>query len=169
MAQFRYARNVVKMSVTDFVSLAERIGDPTVPVIWTSKTGRCGGTLLCRVFEYVPGTLVIQQPDPPLHLCHLQEKCTYIESQYEAMLKSTIRVLSKQHPGIKMICIKPRARSTAIMKDLTRLLPNLKHIFMYRNPLGTILSKLRMMYCEPFPAVLCSFALYSEWLSKICP
>ena len=85
------------------------------------------------------------------------------------MLKLTIRVLSKQHPGIKMICIKPRARSTAIMKDITRLLPNLKHIFMYRNPLGTIISRLRMMYCEPFPAVLCSFALYSEWLSKICP
>ena len=57
VAQFLYARKVIKLSISDFVSLAERIGDPTVSVIWMSNTGRCGGIMLCQVFESAPGTL----------------------------------------------------------------------------------------------------------------
>ena len=49
------------MLVTDFVSFAERIEDPSVPVIWITNTGRCGGTMLCKVFESVPGTHVINE------------------------------------------------------------------------------------------------------------
>ena len=65
VAQFLHAKNVIKMSITDFVSLAERIGDPKIPVIWIPNTGRCGGTMLCQVFETVPGTLAMHEPDPP--------------------------------------------------------------------------------------------------------
>ena len=70
VAQFLFAKNVIKMSITEFVDLAERIGDPAVPVIWVSNTGRCGGTMLCQMFETVPGTLLIHEPHSPLHLCH---------------------------------------------------------------------------------------------------
>ena len=54
-AQYLSTSKVIKMTIRDFVSLAENIGDPTVPVIWMSNTGRCGGTMLCQVFESVPG------------------------------------------------------------------------------------------------------------------
>ena len=168
VAQFRYARNVIKMSISDFVSLAEKIGDPAVPVILISNTGRCGGTMLCQMFESLPGTLVMQEPDPPLHACILLENGAVNKERYDAMLRSAIRILCKRRPGIQRICIKPRARCMAMMKDIPRLAPNLKHIFMYRNPLNTISSMLRMMYCEPYPAVLYSCA-YSNWFSIFFP
>ena len=45
--------------------LAETIGDPKVQVILISTTCRCGGTMLTHVFESVPRTLAINQPDAP--------------------------------------------------------------------------------------------------------
>ena len=123
--------------------------------------------MLCHIFESVPGTRVLHEPDAPLHLSRLQEQNSFNDSQYDAMLKSTFRVLSKSHLDVKMICIKPRPRSLATMKDISRLLPNIKHLFLYRNSLNNIKSLLGMMYCEPFPGLLCSCA-YSEWFSKIC-
>ena len=64
-AQYLKATNVIKISIRDFVRLAEKIGDPKVPVIWVSNTGRCGGKMLCQMFESVPGTLTIHEPDAP--------------------------------------------------------------------------------------------------------
>lgn len=75
IAQFLYAQNVIKMSITFFFSIAGKIGEPTVPVIWIANTGRCGGTMLCQIFESVPGTLVMHEPDPPQRLWRLQTNC----------------------------------------------------------------------------------------------
>ena len=170
VAQFLHAKNVIKMSIKDFVSLAETIGDPTVPVIWISNTGRCGGTLLCQMFESVPGTLVMHEPDTPLPLWHLQAKGALNDSQYDVMLKSSIRFLActKAFHDVKRIFIKPRPQCPVMIKDITRLLPNIRHLFMYRNSLDTIKSWLKAVQCEPFPAIIYS-CTNSEWFSKIFP
>ena len=46
------------------------VGDPQVPVIWLSNTGRSRGTMLCQVFESVPGTLAIMEPDPSTNVLY---------------------------------------------------------------------------------------------------
>ena len=168
VSQFLHAKSVIKMPITEFVELADRIGDPAVPVIWVSNTGRCGGTMLCQVFEYVPGTLLIHEPHPPLNLSHLQEKSTFNVSQYDAILKSVIRVLCKPRQGIKSICIKPDILCTFMMKDITRLLPKIKQLFIYRNSLNTIKSWLRVMQHEPFLVVMNSCA-NANWFSTLFP
>ena len=86
--------------------------------------------MLCKVFESVPGTLVINEPDPPMNLCHLQKEGKLNDTQYDALLTSIIRILSKSHEGINRVCIKPRAQCTVIMKDMTRLQPHIRQIFM---------------------------------------
>ena len=63
MAQFNRSKNVIKMPIKIFHALSNKIGDPKVPVIWTSHIGRCGSTLLGQLFEKVPGTLLIAEPD----------------------------------------------------------------------------------------------------------
>ena len=168
VAQFLYARNVIKIPITELSSLAENIGDPTVPVIWISNTGRCGGTMLSQVFETVPGTLVIQEPDPPLPLWNLKQDGILNGAQYDDMLKSSIRLLCKPHQGIKRICVKPRPQCKVFMADISRLLPNIRQIFMYRNSLNTITSLVGMLHCEPFVSVMCSCA-NSNWFSTIFP
>ena len=164
VGQFLYARSVIKMSLTDFVALAERIGDPAIPVMWISHTGRCGGTMLCQMFESVPGTLLIHEPHAPLNLSHLTESGAFNRPQYDAVLKSTIRVLCKPRHGIKSVCIKPDLLCTFMMNDITSLMPKIKQLFMYRNSLSTIQSFVRTHHCEPFLVVMDSCA-NCNWFS----
>ena len=120
-SQFLNATKVIKVNIKDFVSLAEMVGDPQVPVIWLSNTGRCGGTMLCQVFESLPGTLAIMEPDPPTNVLYLNERNVYNGSEFRTMLKSTIRVMCKPRPGVIRICIKPRPQCTVMMSNIREL------------------------------------------------
>ena len=97
IAQFQNATKVIKMPIKDFVSLAEKIGDPTIPVVWMSSTGRCGGTMVCQMFETVPGTIAIHEPDPPSHLNHLYGNNKFKKSEYEAILQSMVRIMCNKN------------------------------------------------------------------------
>ena len=167
-AQFLYATKVIKMSMKDFVSLAEKIGDPRASVIWMSNTGRCGGTMLCQIFETVPETQVIHEPCPPSNLFHLQEYNRINEFEYKAILKSMIRIMCKPHPGKTRIIIKPQPPCTFMMTDICKLCPDIRHVFIYRNSLDTTRSVLALMSSEPFRAVQCTL-IDAIWFSNIFP
>ena len=167
-AQYFNAKNVIKMPISDFVSLADNIGDPTVPVIWISNTGRCGGTMLTQMFESVPGTLAIDQPDAPTNL-HILRDCNKIDDDdYKVILKSIIRVLCKPHPGTERICIKARPHCTTMMTDISNMYPDIRQLFMYRNSLDTIRSYLATMVTDSYAVVLRA-STDSEWFSKFIP
>ena len=114
------------------------------------------------------GTLLIHEPHAPLKLCHLQERKTFNAAQYDAILRSTICILCKPRKGIKSICIKPYALCTVMMKDISRLIPNVRQIFMFRNSLNTINSWLSVLDSEPFIFVMKSCS-NTDLFSKICP
>ena len=168
VAQYQYAKAVIAMSIGNFVTLASQIGDPKVPVTWVSNTGRCGGTMLCQIFESVPGTLVIHEPNPPHNLVHLQRSGIISDDLYEGLLKSIIRVLCKPHPGTERICVKPRPICTSMMMDVSRLFPDIKQIFIYRNCMNTVQSWLAVMRYDAFHVVMRACA-DDAWLSKLCP
>ena len=164
VAQFCRARYVIKMPLETFHTLADKIGDPSLPVILVSSTGRCGSTMLCQVFESVPGTLVMSEPDAISNIS-LQTNAE-LESQRE--LTSTIRVLCKPHPGIERYVIKTRSTSTALMMDITKLFPTFRQIFMYRNCLETVLSFMAMFTSVPY-TILLRTCIDSETISAITP
>ena len=167
-AQFLNATKVIRMSVRDFVSLAEKIGDPLVPVLWISNTGRCGGSVLSQMFESVPGALVIHEPDPPFNLYNLNGSNTIQTTEYKLLLKSVLRIMCKPRPGITRICIKPRPQCVAIMTNIGKLGLDIRQVFMYRNSLDTLRSWLALMTFDPFAVVIrvCTDAV---WFSNILP
>ena len=167
-AQYLNATKVIKMPIRDFVSLADRVGDPTVPVIWMSNTGRCGGTMLCQVFESVPGTLAMHQPGSPTNVYVFREYNKINEDDYKVILKSMIRILCKPYPGIERICIKPRPPCTTLMTDISKLCRDVRQIFIYRNSLDTIKSYLAVLASDPYPFVMRACA-DAEWFSKVFP
>ena len=168
IAQFNRSKKVIKMPLQSFQQLAENIGDSKVPVIWLSNTGRCGSTILCQVFESVPGTLVLAENDTPQNIVLLQKSNKLTESEYQNLLKSTVRVLCKPHPGTERIFIKTRAFAVCLMADLSKLFPNMKQMFMYRNCLETLSSWLAIMASVPELVVMRAF-IDSETLSNIFP
>ena len=167
-AQFRNATKVIKMSIKDFVSLAEKIGDPRASVMWMSNTGRCGGTMLSQIFETVPETQVIHEPSPPSNVFRLREYNRINEFEYEAILKSMFRIMCKPYPRITRIIIKPQAPCTFMMTDICKLCPDVRHIFIYRNSLHTIRSTLALLGSSPFLAVIRT-CIDAVWFSNIFP
>ena len=167
-AQFDHSKNVIKMPIGAFHALAEKIGQPSVPAIWLSQTGRCGSTLLCQVFEKVPGTLIISEPDAPAHIDNMQQMKTISESERNQLVVSTVRVLCKPYPGTERLCIKTRGVCISMMKDISKLFPDIKQIFMYRNCKETVSSYLALLSSVPF-TVVGRACLDSEWLAAARP
>ena len=141
LAQYNKGINIIKMAVHTFHALADKIGDPLVPVIWLSNIGRCGSTMLCQVFEKVPGTCVMSEPDVTLNICEMETKNEVSEKQYEEMLLSSIRILCKPYPNTERFVVKTRSTCASLLMLLSKLYPKqVKQIFMYRNSLETIAS-----------------------------
>ena len=168
VSQFLNATKVIKMSVGDFVRLTEKLGDPTVPVVWISNTGRCGGTMLSQLFETIPGTLVIHEPDPPTNLYHLFEDKELAFSEYKIRLQSTLRIMCKPRRGITRICIKPRPICGTMMLDISQQCLYIRQLFVYRNCLDTLKSWLGIFAYDPYTVVVRS-CVDAVWFSNICP
>ena len=153
VAQFCLAKYVIRMSIESFQGLAEKIGDPSLPVIWVSNTGRCGSTMLCQVFESAPGTIVMSEPDVISNIS-LQTNDGLGVLELVNVLRSAIRVLCKPKPGAERFVVKTRSASTALMMDITKLFPYVKQIFMYRNCFETLLSFMAMSASMPYTIIL---------------
>ena len=153
-AQFTRSEYVIKLPIASFHSLAERIGNPSIPVLWLSNTGRCGSTILCQVFESVPNTLVMAEPDVLWNIFFLKQSGSATEKDYTYILRSTVRLLCKPQPGIERIFIKPRAPCLALMTDISAVFPTIKQLFMYRNFQETIFSWIAALKALPYTNVL---------------
>ena len=167
-AQFDHSVNVMKMPISCFHALAEKIGNPSVPTIWLSQTGRCGSTLLGQILEKVPGTLVISEPDAPAHIDCMWQVKAISESERDQLVISTVRMLCKPYPGAARICIKTRGTCIAMMKIISKLFPDIKQMFMYRNCKETVSSYLALLSSVPFTTAgrVC---LDSKWLTVVKP
>ena len=167
-AQFKRSRNVIKMPTISFHALAEKVGDPSVPVIWLSNTARCGSTILAQVFEKIPGTSLISEPDAPTHIGFMHKLKSLSENDRKMLLKSTIRLLCKPRTGIERICVKSKGNCISMMKDVSNIFPDIKQIFMYRNCRETVASHLALLSAVPYSEVA-RICFDSKWLSFVKP
>ena len=168
MAQFDKGTRVIRMSISTFCSIAKTIGDPRVPVVWITSTGRCGSTILSQVFEAIPGTLTLAEPEAPQSIALMWKFKQVGHSKLEMILRAVIRMLCKPHPGITMFCIKGTPAALPIMADVSRLFPDIKHIFSYRDCLGTVTSWLGLMTATPYTVALRA-SIDHEWFASVIP
>ena len=169
LAQYTRGINVIKMSINTFHTLSESIGDPNVPVIWISNIGRCGSTILCQVFERVPGTLVLSEPDTPLKVCDMQTLNIVTELEYNNIVMSMVRIICKPYPNAERIVIKTRSACAPLMLPLSKLFPTqVQQIFMYRDSLSAIGSWGASMGVTPYGIIIRTCA-DNEVISSLVP
>ena len=153
-AQFLKGVNAIRMPITTFHSLARRLGDSSIPVMWLSNTGRCGSTLLCQVFGSVPNTLVMAEPDAIWNIHYLKQSGDVEENDFRNILRSTVRVLCKPQVGIQRVFIKPRSPCSSLMVDISEMFPEIEQWFLYRNFQETLLSWKAALQAPPYLNVL---------------
>ena len=162
-AQFSRCKNVIKIPIHCFHALADKVGGPSLPVIWVSQSGRCGSTILCQVLENIPGTLVIAEPDPPAIIDSMYRTQGISEEERDRLLISTIKLLCKPHAGTKRICIKTTGYCVSLVKPISKLFPDFNQILMYRNCEETVTSYVAFLNYNPLIKVL-HILMDSDWL-----
>ena len=167
-SQFQNARRIITVPLGVFQKLAQDLGDPRMPVIMISSTGRSGATLLNRMFEEVPGTFLMEEPDCLTNLVYLKKSSTFSETEYANILVSALRLLCKPDDRAGMICIKTRPCCCVQVKRIHSLLPKIRHIFLYRNSLRTVSSYIGTMTGET-TAQGVRFIIDNSLLSTIMP
>ena len=61
--QFNLCSELIRMPLESFLQLAEKVGDPMGKLVILSNTGRCGSTMLSQLFEELPNTVAISEPE----------------------------------------------------------------------------------------------------------
>ncbi|XP_076443878.1 uncharacterized protein LOC143282186 [Babylonia areolata] len=136
MAQFFHAEEVYVTSHHWFHVLAAEIAeDCRVPVTWLSSTGRCGSTMLCQVMEGVPGVVCVAEPDAILNIVMMANV------YWKTLLQSTIYTLvyhATAHRGCSLsatehVFIKTRSICSMLIRDIHKVCPKIRHVFMFRR------------------------------------
>ena len=167
-AQFEHSKFVIRMPIASFQALADKLGNPAMPVVWMSNTGRCGSTLLCQVLEKVPGTLLLSEPDAPSSVDSMRQTNEIADTDHDRLLVSTVRILCKPYPGTRMICIKTHNHSISLMKRLSRLYPSIKQIFIYRNCKETVASTRALLAAAGYTKMV-TILMDSKWTTALKP
>ena len=160
--QFNYCTHLIRIPLKSFIRLGERIEDlPTkCKFVLLSNVGRCGSTLLTQLFEETPRSVAISEPEVLMEFSHEKTFDHLTDQQRFILLQTCIRFLfvaakeSKQDSnGIENFLIKPKAHGISIAKDLCRLYPAMKHLYMYRHPAEYVRS-IRSLYRSLLPAFI---------------
>ncbi|CAI9741809.1 Hypothetical predicted protein [Octopus vulgaris] len=168
-AQFKHAQKIITMPLASFHKMASDLGDPRMPIIWISRTWRCGSAIMRQMFESIPGTMVIGEPDALTSLSNLERDQIISKSEYKQLLESTIRILCKPNERAKMVCIKTRPCCFRMVPDIYSTQPSIRHIFMYRNSLKTVTSVLGTTLNSNILFQIVRFIVDNNSLSKILP
>ena len=140
MSQYRHCHRVVTMPIESMHKLASEMGRLSRDVVWLSNIGRCGSTIIGQLFEDIPATLVISESDAIINLSYLKLEGKLTPEEYERLFISIVKIICKPHPGTKRFCVKPRSCGMIHMGTISKLFPEIKQLFLYRNCLETVAS-----------------------------
>ena len=149
--QFNHCAYLVRIPLEFFIRLASHVGDPPLKTkfVLLSNTGRCGSTLLTQLFEQMPNTVAISEPEVLMEFSQNKTFDDIPNAKRNALLQSCIRLLfksasqsknEKDPSEIDSFLIKPKAHGIFIAQDLNYLYPNIKNLYMYRHPVEYVKS-----------------------------
>ena len=61
--QFRHAVNLITVPIESLHKIAKETSLPKIPIIHLANHGRCGSTLITKIFEAVPNSLSMSEPN----------------------------------------------------------------------------------------------------------
>lgn len=171
ITHFEFAEQLLIVPLEQFLEFSRRdVPKPSANVVFISMTGRCGSTLLTQMFEELPYTLTLSEPDfltvmnPFEGHPHSSEA---LVQHVEQALKGAIHFMCKDLKANRVdnIVIKLRPVTVAITHKITKVCPEVRHVFLYRSPIGTVASYVTMV--QSFPRILYEKLFWPRGFSKM--
>ncbi|MEA5578439.1 sulfotransferase [Anabaena sp. UHCC 0451] len=168
LAQYEYAQRLIAVPYEEFHQLAQDIQDSIGQIIMIYSVGRCGSTLLSKVFNQVDTVLSLSEPDVFSQIVGFRSPDGSNESGIEELLRSCICLLAKSTVNVKesFCAIKLRSFGIEVADLIHRICPEAKLIFMYRNAEDVVKSSMRafVYFSKILPIIEQNVELYSQFV-----
>lgn len=141
-AQFKYARRAAFVSLQSLPLLAAK-ADTIKNVALLMSTGRCGSTLVSRMFAQIPGVWSLSEPDWCTNLAF--DRHNLQDQQIQTLIQAAIALTCRPPKGkhIDKVVIKPRSEMLIQAPAYISALKGSQAIFLYRDCLGYVNSLYR--------------------------
>jgi hypothetical protein len=132
---------------TEFDALLqlEQSLDSVEPTGFIFHSSRCGSTLMTNACRAIAGSIVLSEANAidKLIARFITDSDGIKESLYSVFLRATVRALAQRRNGNEQhLLVKFAACSFAQIERITRIWPRVPWIFLYRDPIETIVSNL---------------------------
>ncbi|MDJ0572905.1 MAG: sulfotransferase [Pleurocapsa sp. MO_192.B19] len=167
LAQYEHAQKLIAVPLEELSQLVKNI-EPIEQLIVIYSVGRCGSTLLSKVFNQADTVLSLSEPDIFSQIVGLRNPDRSNDEEIAGLLKACIYLLAKPTPQKKSSCCAIKLRSFAIeLGDLIyQAFPDAKSIFLYRNAEDVVKSSIRsfVFLSELLPTIKENIDLYSRFI-----
>jgi len=128
----------------------EKSFDSIRPAGFIFHSSRCGSTLLANAGRSIPGSIVISEANAIDQLVARfltdSEPREVKRAIYSALLKAVVSAFGQRITGQERhLIVKFSCCSTSELERITRIWPDVPWIFVYRDPIETIVSNLKTM------------------------
>jgi hypothetical protein len=173
-AQFNGATHIITIPLEEFEALATQVEVDDSRLIFIQSVGRCGSTLLSRVFESVGSVRSLSEPDAFTNLVGWRSSRSAPDSVIRRMADSCVRICCKPLAGseaLGYVAIKFRSQCIEIDDMLAAAFPAAKHVYLTREPISPLhpLIQGEVEKGKPMPAwklILLSWIANNETFRK---
>ena len=153
-AQFRHATHLIIIPLESFHQVSKGISLPGIPFISLANHGRCGSTLLTKIFEAVPNSLSISEPVVYTDLAELSRRGRLARSDLVNLCYSISLCILKHASARKSDIVFLKLQNTVVyVADIMlEAVPIIRQVFMYRDPSPTIRSWEKLYIANKWPA-----------------
>lgn len=140
--QFRHAVNLITVPIESLHKIAKEMSLPKIPIIHLANHGRCGSTLITKIFEAVPNSLSISEPNAYTDLAELSRKGRLARFELVKLCYSISLCIFKHASTRKseIVFLKGQSVVTYITDIIAEALPSIRQVYMYQDPLPIIRS-----------------------------
>lgn len=167
-AQYEYAERLFAVPFEDINQLVEEIEEPIEKLVLIYSVGRCGSTLLSKVFNQLDTVVSLSEPDIFSQIVGIRNPDGSNDNELAALLKSCIYLLCK--PTLKgkpsYYILKFRSIVIELGDLLYQAFPNAKLIFLYRNAEAVVKSSIRafVYLSNMLPTIQQNIEFYSRFI-----
>jgi len=134
-AQYQHSQRLIAVPFLDLYQLGKELNGSIEQLVIIYSVGRCGSTLLSKIFGRVETVLSLSEPDVFAQIVAMRNSDGSSDREMARLLKTCLNFLCKPTSEGKYSCCVIKLRSFCIeLADLIyQIFPDAKTLFMYRN------------------------------------
>jgi hypothetical protein len=139
--------SVIRFTELDALIQLEKTFDSIAPSGFIFHSSRCGSTLLANILRVIPDTVVLSEPPAVDKL--VARFITDVDREqtkamlYSIFLRAVVKALGQRRTGRERhLFVKFSCCSVSQIERIRRIWPDVPWMFLYRNPIETIVSNM---------------------------